>query len=74
MQAVPNNVPVLKMANVAAGQPTRRDDQLRWEFLWTFALRDVGNGATRLLVRERTAFGSTAPRMLMAPVASSASW
>ena len=68
MQAVPNHVLVLKMANVAAGQPTRRDEQLRWEFLWTFALIDVGNGTTRLLVRERTAFGSTATRMLMTPV------
>lgn len=68
MQAVPNDVLVLKMANVAAGQPTRRDEQLRWEFLWTFALRDLGNGTTRLLVRERTAFGNTATRMLMAPV------
>lgn len=68
MESTPNDVLVLKMANVAAGQPTRRDDQLRWEFLWTFALRDLGNGTTRLLVRERAAFGSTTTRMLMAPV------
>lgn len=68
MESTANDVLVLKMANVAAGQPTRRDDQLRWEFLWTFALRDLGNGTTRLLVRERAAFGSTTTRMLMAPV------
>lgn len=68
VEAVPNSVLALKMGDVAAGRPTRRDEQLRWEFLWTFALTDLGDGKTRLLVRERTAFGSTAARMLMAPV------
>ena len=68
MQAVPNEVLVLQMADVPAGHPMRRDEQLRWEFLWTFALKDAGNGTTRLLVRERTGFGSTATRVLMAPV------
>jgi hypothetical protein len=68
MQVVPNEVLVLKMANVKAGQPAQRDAQLRWEFLWTFAIEDPGNGTTRLLVRERTGFGSPATRILMAPV------
>jgi hypothetical protein len=68
MKVVPNEVLVLKMADVKAGQPARRDEQLRWEFLWTFAIQDLGNGTTRLLVRERTGFGSPATRMLMAPV------
>jgi len=67
MQVVPSEVLVLKLANVAAGQPLRRDEQLRWEFLWTFATRDAGNGTTRLLVRERVGFGSRATRLLMAP-------
>lgn len=67
-QVVPGEVLVLQMANVAAGRPARRDEQLRWEFLWTFATKDQGDGTTRLLVRERVGFGSTATRLLMSPV------
>ena len=68
VQVVPGEVLVLKLANVAAGHPARRDEQLRWEFLWTFATRDQGDGTTRLLVRERTGFGSVATRVLMSPL------
>ncbi len=68
VQVVPGEVLVLKMANVAAGHPARRDEQWRWEFLWTFATRDQGDGTTRLLVRERAGFGSAATRLLMSPV------
>jgi hypothetical protein len=67
-QVVPNEVLVLQVANVAAGRPMRRDEQLRWEFLWTFATKDQGDGTTRLLVRERVGFGSMATRLLMSPV------
>lgn len=50
------------------GRRLRRDEQLRWEFLWTFVLRPVASPGTRLLVRERMAFDSALTRMAMAPV------
>jgi hypothetical protein len=59
---------VLKVADLAAGRPLSRDEKFRWEFLWTFALRDTTDGGTRLLVRERVAFDSAVTRTLMAPV------
>ncbi len=64
----PKEALVLKGANRAAGRPLRRDEQLKWEFLWTFALRAVAGGGTRLLVRERVAFDSRLTRTLMAPL------
>jgi hypothetical protein len=64
----PNEALALKVANLAAGRQLRRDEQLRWEFLWTFAQRPTASGGTRLLVRERVAFDCEATRLLMAPV------
>jgi hypothetical protein len=64
----PDEALVLKVADLAAGRPLRRDEKVRWEFLWTFALRDSPGGGTRLLVRERVAFGSALTGVLMAPV------
>lgn len=64
----PSEALVLKVADIAAGRPLRRDEQLKWEFLWTFALRPAPEGGTRLLVRERIAFGSALTRALMAPI------
>lgn len=64
----PNEAMVLQAGDLAAGRPLRRDEKLRWEFQWTFALRDAPGGETRLLVRERVAFGSTLTRAAMAPV------
>jgi hypothetical protein len=64
----PQEALVLQVADLAAGRPLRRDEQLRWEFQWTFALRDTPDGRTRLLVRERVAFDSAITRLLMAPV------
>ncbi len=64
----PKETLVLKVANLAAGRPLRRDEQLKWEFLWTFALRAGAGGGTRLLVRERVAFDSRLTKALMAPV------
>ncbi len=63
----PNEALVLQVGDLAAGRPLRRDEKLRWEFQWTFAVRDAPGG-TRLLVRERVAFERTITRMLMAPV------
>ena len=60
---------MLQVADLAAGRPLRRDEGLRWEFQWTFALRDAPGGGTRLLVRERVAFGRTLTRALMTPSA-----
>jgi hypothetical protein len=68
MDLRPNEALVLKLANLVADRPARRDEQPKWEFLWTFALRPTASGATRLLVRERTAFDNALTRTLMAPV------
>ena len=68
MEVRPNDVLVLKVANVKAGRPTTRDELARWEFVWTFALREGPNGTTRLLVRERTGYGSRITQLAMAPV------
>jgi len=59
---------VLQVGDLVAGRPLRRDEKLRWEFLWTFAVREAPGGGTRLLVRERVAFGSPITRTLMAPL------
>jgi hypothetical protein len=59
---------VLKLANPSQGRPARRDEGLKWEFLWTFALRRADLGGARLLVRERVAFDSRLSRLLMAPI------
>ena len=64
----PQEALVLAVGDLAAGRPLRRDERLKWEFLWTFALRDAPGGGTRLLVRERVAFGSAVTRVLMSPV------
>ena len=68
MEARPDEVLVLKMADVPEGRPMRRDEGLGWEFLWTFALRERPDGSTRLLVRERTAFTRPVGRALLAPL------
>lgn len=59
---------VMKIGDLRTGRPLRRDEKLRWEFQWTFALRDAPTGGTRLLVRERVAFDSAITEALMAPV------
>ena len=64
----PREALVLKLADLAAGRPLERDEKLHWEFLWTFALLDAPGGSTRLLVRERVAFGSALIEFLFAPV------
>jgi hypothetical protein len=66
VRRVPGSVLALQMADLEAGRPVRRDTG-GWEFLWTFALRADDPGRTRLIVRERVAFGSRLTRWLMAP-------
>lgn len=63
----PKELMALQVANLVAGRPVRREDRGGWEFLWTFALRPTPAGGTRLLVRERVAFGSPLVRALMTP-------
>lgn len=59
---------VLKAANIEAGRPLSRYEPPGWEFAWIFALSRTATAQTRLLVRERIAFGPRSTRVLMAPV------
>jgi hypothetical protein len=59
---------VLQVADVAERRPVRRDERPGWEFLWSFVVRPLDDGRTRLLVRERTGFGNPLIRQAMAPV------
>ncbi|MCU0311710.1 MAG: hypothetical protein MUE36_12315 [Acidimicrobiales bacterium] len=68
VEVVPREALVLKVADVKAGRPVRRDEQLRWEFQWTFVVRPAPGGRSRLIVRERTGFDSRLTRALMAPI------
>lgn len=68
MEVRPVDALVLQMADIPAGRPARRDVHLRWEFLWTFAVRPGPQGTTRLLVRERAGFGSRVTRLALAPL------
>jgi hypothetical protein len=63
----PNEALVLQVANLEAGRPVSREEPPGWEFQWTFALRPADPGTTRLLVRERVAFGGSLSRVMMAP-------
>ena len=64
----PNVALVMKAADPTAGRATSRDEGIGFEFQWTFAVRPAPAGATRLLIRERTAYGRRLTRWLMAPV------
>jgi hypothetical protein len=68
VEVCPNDTLALKVANLDQGRPLRRDEGLKWEFLWTFALRRLADGRCRLLIRERVAFASPITRWLMAPI------
>jgi hypothetical protein len=68
MELVPERVLVMKVADVERRAPIDRHEGLGWEFQWTFALQPEGDGRTRLLVRERVAFGRRLTRLLMSPV------
>jgi hypothetical protein len=65
---VPDRAVVMKAADVSQRRPVARDEGVGWEFQWTFALEPGEDGLTRLLVRERVAFGRRVTRLLMTPV------
>lgn len=64
----PPHALVLKMANVKEGRPFRRDEPPFMEFTWAFVLEPDGEGRTRLLVRERVAFGKRLAQVAGSPV------
>jgi hypothetical protein len=64
----PNVALVLKTADPTTGRAVTRDEGIGFEFQWTFALQPTAYGGTRLLIRERTAYGRLLTRWLMAPV------
>ena len=68
VHVVPDEVLVMKQADMKAGRAMSRSDGLGFEFQWTFALHALPAGGTRLLVRERAAYGRRLTRRLMAPV------
>jgi hypothetical protein len=59
---------VLQVGDVRTGRPIHRDEQLRWEFSWAFVVLPAPGGRSRLLVRERTGFGSRLTEVAMSPV------
>lgn len=59
---------VMKAADPKLGRATTHDTGIGFEFQWTFALRPTPNGGTRLLIRERSAYGRRLTRWMMAPV------
>lgn len=63
----PPEVMVLQLADLKAGRAVRREDPAGWEFAWTFSLEPADGARTRLVVRERVAFRTTAVRVAMAP-------
>jgi hypothetical protein len=63
----PGELIAMAVADVSSGRPLQRAEA-GWEFLWTFAVRPAPEGRTRLLVRERVAFGKLPVRVAMAPV------
>ncbi len=63
----PDEALVLQVADLKTNRPLRRD-QHRWEFEWSFVLVPEPGGRTRLLVRERTGFGSRVVQTAMAPI------
>jgi hypothetical protein len=64
----PNAALVMKTADPKLGRAISRDAGIGLEFQWTFALLPTPPGGTRLLIRERTAYGRRLTRWLMAPV------
>ncbi|MBK9178749.1 MAG: hypothetical protein IPM45_04110 [Acidimicrobiales bacterium] len=68
MEVLPGEALVLQVGDVRAGRPIHRDSQLRWEFSWSFVVRPAPGGRSRLLVRERTGFGSRLSEVAMSPI------
>jgi hypothetical protein len=68
VKVVPDEALVMKQADMKLGRAMNRNEGLGFEFQWTFALRPLPTGGTRLLVRERVAYGRRLTRWLMSPV------
>ena len=68
VKVVPDEALAMKQADMKVGKAMNRNDGLGFEFQWTFAPRPLPAGGTRLLVRERVAYGRRLTRWLMAPV------
>ena len=68
VEVVPDEALVMKQADMKAGRAMSRSEGLGFEFQWTFALRALPTGGTRLLVRERVAYGRRLASVVMAPV------
>lgn len=68
MEVLAGGALVLAVADVRAGRPLHRDEQLRWESTWSFVVRPAPGGGSRLLVRERAGFGSRLTEPAMSPV------
>ena len=68
MNVKPERALILQMSNPKTGRPSRRDEPPHIEFTWSFVLERRADGRTRLLVRERVAFGTKAARLVFSPV------
>ena len=68
VKVVPDEALVMKQADMKLGRAMNRNEGLGFEFQWTFALRPLPTGGSRLLVRERVAYGRRLTRWLMSPV------
>jgi hypothetical protein len=68
MEVRPGEALVLEMADLARGGPTRRTRPPFMEFSWAFVLRPLDDDRTRLLVRERVAFGNRVAKVLGSPI------
>ena len=68
MEVRPGEALVLQIGDVRAGRPIHRDEQFRWESTWSFVVRPAPGGRCRLLVRERTGFGSRLTELAMSPI------
>jgi hypothetical protein len=64
----PPHALVIQMANVAEGRPLRRDERPFMEFSWALVMAEHEPARTRLLVRERVAFGNRLARLAASPV------
>jgi hypothetical protein len=63
-----NSALVMVMANVEQGRPFGRMEPPFMEFSWAFVLVPTPAGTTRLLVRERVAFGHRLAAAIASPI------
>ena len=65
---VPGDALVMKVADVRTGRAVTRNEGVGFEFQWTFAVRPTPAGGSRLIIRERVAYGRRLTRWVMSPV------